>query len=199
MTNVKEIVRANLVTLRKGKKLTQMELSELVGYSDKAISRWETGEVTPDIETLARLAEIYGVDISVFFSEYNEKEYKAKTLREMQVGKKIAVAVLVMSVIWYIGIMMFAYANSFSEIGRSWLIFIWLLPITFATASLFSVKWGTPTITMVVSSLFFWSLLTAVYLQLIEHNVFLLFISGAPIQIVIILLFYIRKKNPSGR
>ena len=59
MDNIKEIVRENLVMLRKAHKLTQIELSQKIGYSDKAISRWETGEVTPDIETLNNLAELY--------------------------------------------------------------------------------------------------------------------------------------------
>ena len=49
MENIREIVRENLVKLRKERKLTQIELSQKIGYSDKAISRWETGEVTPDI------------------------------------------------------------------------------------------------------------------------------------------------------
>jgi transcriptional regulator with XRE-family HTH domain len=67
MANVKETVRENLVKLRKEHKWTQMELAEKIGYSDKAISRWETGEVNPDIETLDKLAELYEVDISVLF------------------------------------------------------------------------------------------------------------------------------------
>ena len=107
MANKKEVVRANLVKLRKEHKFTQMEIAEKIGYSDKAISRWETGEVNPDIETLDKLADLYGVDISVFFSEYNAVEYKAQTARDMQLGRKIAVAILMVVALWYIGIMIF--------------------------------------------------------------------------------------------
>lgn len=196
MSGIRETVRTNLVKLRKENKLTQLELSEKIGYSDKAISRWETGDVSPDIETLSVLAELYRVDISVFFTEYNAKEYKQKSFREMQMGKKIAVSVLVITVIWYIGIMLFTYAKSFSMTDRSWLIFIWLIPITFFMAAFFSVKWGTQLLTIIFTSGFFWALLTAVYLQLIEYNMFLLFISGVPIQVVIFLLTYIRAKKP---
>ena len=55
---IKETVRENLIKLRKEHKFTQIELAERIGYSDKAISRWETGEVNPDIETLEKLAGI---------------------------------------------------------------------------------------------------------------------------------------------
>lgn len=196
MANVKETVRSNLVKLRKERKWTQMELAEKIGYSDKAISRWETGEVNPDIETLDKLAELYEVDISVFFSEYNPKEYKAQTFRANQLGRKIAVWILMVAALWYIGIMVFIYSSTFKmDSSRSWLIFIWLLPITFVLCSCFNVKWGNSALAIVFASLICWSLLTAIYLQFFEYNVYLLFISGVPIQVAIFLLAYMRQKK----
>lgn len=72
MDGIKELVRENLVRLRKENKLTQIELSGKIGYSDKAISRWETGEVTPDIETLDTLAKLYGVPVTYFFERESD-------------------------------------------------------------------------------------------------------------------------------
>ena len=196
MSNVKETVRSNLVKLRKEHKFTQMELAEKIGYSDKAISRWETGEVNPDIETLDRLAEIYGVDITVFFTEYDAKEYKTKSLREMQLGRKLAVWILLIVAIWYMGIMLFIYSSTFEvDSSRSWLIFIWLLPITFLVCSLINVKWGHNIAGIIFNSLLCWTLLTAIYLQLLAYNIYLLFISGVPIQIAILILAYMRCKK----
>ena len=196
MANVKETVRANLVKLRKERKMTQMELAEKIGYSDKAISRWETGEVNPDIETLDKLADLYEVDISVFFAEYNAKEYKAKMFKETQMGRKIAVWILMVVALWYIGIMIFIYSSTFKmDESRSWLIFIWLLPITFVLCALFNVKWGNSVLGIIFASLICWTLLTAIYLQFLAYNVYLLFISGLPIQIAILLLAYMRTKK----
>ena len=143
MANIKETLRTNLVKLRKERKWTQMELAEKIGYSDKAISRWETGEVNPDIEVIDKLAELYGIEISVFFSEYNSKEYKAQTSKENQLGRKMAVSLLAIVALWYIGIMMHIYSSTFrvSE-SRSWLIFIWLIPITFILCAVLNAKWG---------------------------------------------------------
>lgn len=61
MENVKEIIARNLTELRKSHKMTQSALAEKLNYSDKAISRWEHAETLPDIETLCRICDIYGV------------------------------------------------------------------------------------------------------------------------------------------
>ena len=50
----------NLVSARKKRSLTQKELSDALGISDKTYSKWETGENEPDVETLCRLAAFYG-------------------------------------------------------------------------------------------------------------------------------------------
>lgn len=199
MANAKENVRANLIRLRKENKLTQIELAEKIGYSDKAISRWETGEVNPDIETLDKLAGLYGIDITVLFTEYNPKavrEEKESSYDKHQLGRKIAVWILTVVALWYIGIMMYIYSNTFLvDKSRTWLIYIWLLPITFFLSLLFNMKWGTGVLSIVFSSLLCWSLLTSVYLQFLDYNVYLLFISGVPIQVAILLLAYMRKKK----
>ena len=138
----------------------------------------------------------YGVDITAFFCEYDSKEYKARSFREMQMGKKIAVWVLLIVAIWYIGIMFFIYSNTFEvPYGRSWLIFIWLIPITFLVCTLLNIKWGNKLFGIIFSSLLCWTLLTAIYLQLLEHNLYLLFISGVPIEMAILLLSYMRIKK----
>ena len=196
MSDIKEIIRANLVVLRKEHKLTQLELAEKIGYSDKAVSRWETGEVTPDIETLSSIAELYNMPITVFFEEYEKKEFQKKIFRDMDFGKKLAVAFLSGAVLWYLGIMLFIYRNSNFE-GRNWLIFIWLVPATFALGLFFNTKWGTKLLTCVLLSGLCWSLLTAFYLQLLEYNLFLLFVSGVPMQAAIILWSYIRPPKKS--
>lgn len=51
-------------TLRKGKGLTQKELAEQVGVSDKTISKWENGNGIPDTMSLPLLCESLGVRVS---------------------------------------------------------------------------------------------------------------------------------------
>ncbi len=53
----------NLTTLRKLTGMSQEELSEKVGISRQALSKWESGETLPDIEKCKTLAEIFGVTL----------------------------------------------------------------------------------------------------------------------------------------
>ena len=48
---------------RKKLGLTQSQLAEMVGVSNKAISKWETGEGLPDIENIKRLASLFHMSI----------------------------------------------------------------------------------------------------------------------------------------
>lgn len=50
--------------MRKTKNLTQEELAEKLGVSNKSISRWENGITMPDISMLLELAEKLDVEVS---------------------------------------------------------------------------------------------------------------------------------------
>lgn len=54
---------AFIAQCRKEKSLTQGQLAERLGVTDKAVSRWETGRGFPDVSTLPALAE--ALDVSV--------------------------------------------------------------------------------------------------------------------------------------
>ena len=43
---------------RKAKRYSQAEVSRLLGVTQQAVGKWETGRSTPDPQTIARLAEI---------------------------------------------------------------------------------------------------------------------------------------------
>ena len=53
---------ARLLQLRREKGFSQKELGELLGVSNKAISKWENGEALPKTETMLRLADLLGID-----------------------------------------------------------------------------------------------------------------------------------------
>ena len=52
-----------VAALRKEKGMTQLELAEKMGVTDKAVSKWERDLSFPDVNSIPRLAELF--DISV--------------------------------------------------------------------------------------------------------------------------------------
>lgn len=51
-----------IVELRRQKGLSQKQLGEMLGVSNKAVSKWENGESMPKMSTMLSLAEILGID-----------------------------------------------------------------------------------------------------------------------------------------
>ena len=53
-----------LLELRKKNNLTQDELAEKLFVTRQAVSRWESGETTPNLETLKLLSKLFDVSIN---------------------------------------------------------------------------------------------------------------------------------------
>ena len=49
--------------LRKEHNMTQLQLAEKMNVTDKAVSKWERGESTPDTDTLIELAKLYNASL----------------------------------------------------------------------------------------------------------------------------------------
>ena len=65
---------------RKEKQITQEELGEKLGVTNKTISRWENGHYLPDIEMMQLLSKEFNISINELISGENIKdsEYKEK-------------------------------------------------------------------------------------------------------------------------
>lgn len=53
---------------RKEKNITQSDLAQKLGISDRAISKWETGICLPDADNMIELCKILGITINDLFS-----------------------------------------------------------------------------------------------------------------------------------
>ena len=49
--------------LRKSNGFSQQKLAEILNVHQTAISQWETGRTTPDIELASKMAQIFGVSL----------------------------------------------------------------------------------------------------------------------------------------
>jgi transcriptional regulator with XRE-family HTH domain len=59
----KQTLGMMISTLRKEKGMTQLELAEKMGVTDKAVSKWERDLSFPDINSIPKLAEIFEVSV----------------------------------------------------------------------------------------------------------------------------------------
>ena len=57
-------VKNMILELRTKKGISQEELAERVFVTRQAVSRWETGETVPNIETLKLLSKLFDVSIN---------------------------------------------------------------------------------------------------------------------------------------
>lgn len=70
---------------RKAAKLSQEELAEAVGVSRQAVSKWELGESTPELDKLLALARAFGVTADELLS--NSDPQPAQTEPEPEAGQ----------------------------------------------------------------------------------------------------------------
>lgn len=190
MKNIREIVANNIVTLRKQNGYTQIELSEKINYSDKSISRWEKGEVLPDIETLDNLANIFDVPLSYMLEEHQD----AKPISNNQLSNKLAVALVSISVVWLVATIVFVYLKMFYQFNY-WQVFIWAVPASVIIGLYFCIKWGNKLAKTILTSLLVWTVVAGLYLQFIQYNLWLLFLVAVPMQVVIILASFLKPKK----
>ena len=55
------VTGAIIKKIREEKKMTQLELAEVLSVSDKAVSKWETGKGFPDITLIEPIAQALGI------------------------------------------------------------------------------------------------------------------------------------------
>ena len=89
-----------LATLRKEKGLTQKQLADKLGVTNKAVSKWETGEAMPDTALLLPLAKEMGVTVDEllncerkqddgFFADDVKNEENAETEDKKESKRKV--------------------------------------------------------------------------------------------------------------
>ena len=67
-----------IAELRKERGFTQEQLGEIIGVTNKTISRWETGIYLPPVDALLTISELFDVSINEILSgkRLSKEEYK---------------------------------------------------------------------------------------------------------------------------
>lgn len=193
MKDINLVIGNNIKELRKINKMTQNDLAEKLNYSNKAVSRWESGEVIPDVQTLNNICEVFEIPIENIFKEQLPTE-KVKKEYKFRMGNKMAITLLSVLLVWLIATVTYVYSRiTFND--NLWQVFIWAIPLSCIIGIVFNSIWGRKFFNFVLISILIWSTLTSIYLQFIEYNMWLIFIIGIPMQIGVFLWSNIHKHH----
>ena len=81
------LVGSRIRELRKGRRLTQTELSEKIGVAQSDLSRMEQGEYKVGLDTLFKILQVFDLKMSEFFGEVDEPA--AKEEKELVAGFQV--------------------------------------------------------------------------------------------------------------
>jgi transcriptional regulator with XRE-family HTH domain len=189
MSEINEIFAKNLVKLRKDRQITQLELAEALNYSDRNISKWENGLSLPPVDTLVDIAHYFGVTTDYLLTEHPEEDPKLR--KATSKSHKTHLIILGLSVLFVYLIMTVLFLFVSDNRGKSWLFFVYGVPVASIIAIVFIALWfkKKPWLFIAISVLI-WSLITSVYLSFLilgGQNYYLLFLIGIPLQIAVLI------------
>lgn len=78
-----EALNERIKRLRKEKGLTQNQLADQLGVTDKAVSKWEVGEANPDISLLVKMAQLFDVTVDYLLTGVSPEKEVVVSPKEM--------------------------------------------------------------------------------------------------------------------
>lgn len=186
----KDIIAENIIGLRKKKGLTQAELAAQLGFTDKAVSKWERGLSLPDAPTLQELANLFAVDVNYLFAPHTYdplgEESEKKLHRKEIVVKLVYISSLFLICTILIAILLSAIADIYDETAKI-RAYLFILPGLAFLALLINIAFGhNGRMNLILASLLTWALADALY-YFLGHRLVLIFAIAAVMQIAIVL------------
>ena len=192
---IKQNFARNLLAYRKSRSLTQSQLAEKLNYSDKSISKWECGDVLPDIVTISMIAEFFGITIDQLIGGSVPKKEVAKDRHLLVTLMSCSIPFLLAGIAFVILL--------FLDVPNSWLLFIYATPVSFITAIVFCATWFSLKWTAMAVSGLDWTLGLSAYLSFLvfDNNptLWFIFIVCLIFQFMIVLWFIWQYKHAKSK
>ncbi len=199
MENINEINRKiadNLIRFRKAAGYTQAELAEKINYSDKSVSKWESGNGIPDVYTLMQLAELYGVTLDDFVGTGTQIKPEKKATK-----MRVFIMLLSSGLVWLVATCFFVMMKLLLP-GGEWRIgFVYAVMANAIVLIVFSGIWHYRLLNFISVSVLIWASIACLYITLCTVLAFqgrdldglkLLFTIGAPLQILEVFWVFFR-------
>lgn len=195
--NIEQNIANNIKTLRQQFGLKQSELGEKIAYSDKTVSKWENGTSVPDIRALYAIAEVFGLKVDDLINSDAAEKSVTLTKQEVKENRANEIAMVCLSVLSAWMVATFIYFTVWFIKGISiWQLFVWAVCPSALMLYRFNrinanIKW----VNTLTLSIFLWSLIVALYLQLLNFHLWPLFFIGVPTQAMIVISTLFRKRK----
>ena len=197
-------VGLNIARLRRERGLTQAELAERINYSDKAVSKWERAESTPDVLTLITLAEVLGTDMNTLTGLPAASQPEAvpapveevpsapeKPAKKRYTADKGVIQKLSSILVWVVALFLYMVLDEFG-IQNLWLLFVVAVPANAIVLLSLRSAWKLYGWNRFLISVIMWGFLLVIYLLLLlvgKVNVWRILPMGLLGQAAIILWF----------
>lgn len=147
---IRETFSKNIAVLRKSRKLNQSELADQLHYSNKAVSKWETGETMPDVSVLKQVADFFNVTIDDLISNKEILKKKKRKSNNMFItfasaGLSFLIAALVFFILTIL------------NINKAWISFIIAIPTSAVVLIVLTRLWFKKIYLLLSIILFIWS------------------------------------------
>lgn len=192
MNDLNIVFANNLIELRKLNNLTQLELANKLGYSDKNVSKWENAQAIPSAEILLELSKYFNVSVDYLLKEhtYNETN-ELKKSRHKSKRNKILITGLAIMCVWLIVLLIFV--SIFTSVNNAWISLLYGVPASAIVSIVFIALWFKSRPALFISiSVLVWSTIATIYLTIafilgFDNYLWLMFLPGLPLQLAIIL------------
>ena len=160
---VNKNIAKNLAYYRKNVGMTQAEVAEKINYSDKSISKWESGNGVPDIYVLIQLASLFDVTVNdligISTSQTAEKNRKSRD------KLRLLIILLSSGIVWLVATLGFVICEIVAPQRQWWLFFMFAVPVNAILLIIFSGVWKYKILNFLSISALIWT--TIVSLDLI--------------------------------
>ena len=198
---LKYIIGKNIAVYRKHIGLTQAGLADKLNYSDKAVSKWERGESTPDIATLAQLAQLFDVTVDTLIQDPDALPEDAGAVQQVmgrvvektlkRKANKNIILGLSSVLVWFVALLLNITLSGLG-LRNSWLAFIYAIPANAIVLLSLRSAWRDFRWNCGLISTIMWGALVSVYMTLSIFagiNFWRMFLLGVPGQVAILLWF----------
>lgn len=188
---LRAVIARNITIYRKQAGLTQTELGEALGYSDKSVSKWERGDGVPDVYVLARMAELWRIEPGDLLRADPPKKGRRP---------KVLVWLLSAGLVWLVAVIAyFVLMLARPGMPLKWLVFLYAIPVCCIVMLVFACLWRSHSLGCLFTSGIIWGVAVSVHVTLQKtltlSGGYMFYIIAGVLQILTVLWFLLRAKK----